>query len=89
MTTIKQPLFIPAVKADVQRSLTLSFFNNFNPPTVVLDDIKHGLFAKHPKARYVCGMDAKYFFRFQPFFPDWLTDFFIYCAFPYQKLNPK
>jgi len=81
--------FMQAMKDDIEKSLNVPIFHSFNPPTVVLDDIKHGLFAKHPKDRYVCGVDAKYAWRFLPFLPDWFIDFIVYFTFPYHKLDPK
>ena len=44
---------------------------------IVVDAYIHGLYAKHPRARYVCGWDAKYIFIPMSFMPSTWQDFLL------------
>jgi len=56
--------------------------SHLNKTPVVIDAITHALFAKHPKCRYVLGLDAHLLFRSTQFLPDWLIDYGVKIFFP-------
>lgn len=74
------------------KNITLKMKNSplscLNSPKIMTDAMEHALFAKHPKDRYYCGLDLQLFYRWIPYFPDWLNDFvirrfvFSYLMFP-------
>jgi len=52
--------------------------SNFNTLDQVTGSITHAIGAKHPKDRYVVGLDGHIIYRPLSLLPDWAMDFFIY-----------
>jgi len=51
----------------------------------VVDAYKHALLAMFPRARYVVGLDAKYFWLPLQMLPEWMSDYIFVTA---NKLRP-
>lgn len=62
---------------------------NYNVASMVTDSIQHALFAKHPKARYVVGYDARLFLFFTNFMPDWFLDVVARHSAAYRSIAAK
>lgn len=67
-----------------------------SPPLMFLNDLKqvtndiiHAIGAKHPKCRYVNGIDALLLYKTASFLPDWVLDFFMCSILPYQKVAER
>ncbi|XP_050412513.2 retinol dehydrogenase 7 isoform X2 [Patella vulgata] len=48
----------------------------------VIDAYEHAITARYPKYRYLCGNDAKYFYRFLWTVPEWMSDFILCYSSP-------
>ena len=48
----------------------------------VIDTYEHALLARFPRARYVVGKDAKYFFLPMQWMPEWLGDWIMHLQSP-------
>lgn len=63
--------------------------SSFNDLGMVTSDMVHAIEARHPKARYVSGMDALLMYKPVSFLPDWILDFFMCSIIPYYKVTEK
>ena len=53
---------------------------------MITNAINHALFAVHPKARYACGMDCKFAYRFALVLPDYIQDIAQYWIYSYYRI---
>lgn len=64
-------------------------FSSFNKMSMVTDAMKHALTAEHPKARYLCGYDARLYVIVTTFLPDWFLDIIVRIVSSYNKVRSK